>query len=227
MSNLLQWQNTDRNQFSVFIRDLTQNLTNVKHMIEDTMVEAPVIKQPKKGKKVVKKKKDIIIEEQTKLRKEKLVKEDISKLDYVMDNIDNDNPYKSFSLVKTEEGLLELKFRMLSHFWKLRKEYLPHLMNLYFQLADSNDKEQTELLVKIQKILNDTEYKLYMMKHLSYLLPPLNIHEPKVKKLDDWQVEVLNYIKKGESVVVKAPTSSGKSFVGLSAGIIHKKILYV
>ena len=231
MSTLLQWQNTDKNQFSIFIRDLTQNLTNVKHMIEDTlkddkMIEAPPVKQ--KNKKVVKKKKDIIIERQNKLRKEKLIKEDNSKLDYIMDNIDNNNPYKSFSLVKTEEGLLELKFRMLSHFWKLRKEHLPHLMNLYFQLADSGStKDNKELLQKIQNKLDDTEYKLYMMKHLSHLLPPLNIHEPKVKKLDDWQIEVLNYIKKGESVVVKAPTSSGKSFVALSAGIIHSKILYV
>ena len=75
MSTLLQWQNTDKNQFSIFIRDLTQNLTNVKHMIEDTlkddkMVEAPTVKHIKK-KKVVKKKKDIIIERQNKLRKEK------------------------------------------------------------------------------------------------------------------------------------------------------------
>ena len=80
MSTLLQWQNTDKNQFSIFIRDLTQNLTNVKHMIEDTinegtMIEAPVIKHQKK-KKVVKKKKDIIIEQQNKIRKEKIVKEE-------------------------------------------------------------------------------------------------------------------------------------------------------
>ena len=67
MSTLLQWQNTDKNQFSIFIRDLTQNLTNIKHMIEDTLkddkvVEAPVVKHQKK-KKIVKKKKDINISE--------------------------------------------------------------------------------------------------------------------------------------------------------------------
>ena len=76
--DLLQWQQTDKNQFAVFIRDLTQNLNNVKHMIEDTMSEAPPIKHTrhvKKQKKVVKKKKDIIIEQQTKLRLEKDYKE--------------------------------------------------------------------------------------------------------------------------------------------------------
>ena len=49
--SLLQWQQTDKNQFAVFIRDLTKHLTNVKHMVEDMMKEAPVIKHPKKGKK--------------------------------------------------------------------------------------------------------------------------------------------------------------------------------
>ena len=34
--DLLQWQQTDKNQFAVFIRDLSINLNNVKHMIEDT-----------------------------------------------------------------------------------------------------------------------------------------------------------------------------------------------
>jgi len=65
--DLLQWQQTDKNQFAVFIRDLSHNLNNVKHMIEDTMKQ-PTKSIHKKGKKVVKKKKDIIIEQQTKLR---------------------------------------------------------------------------------------------------------------------------------------------------------------
>jgi len=131
--------------------------------------------------------------------------------------------------MKTSEGLLELKFKMLSHFWSRRKGHFPHVMNLYFQLIDvcTPCPEKIQLISKIQSTLDDTEYKLYMMKNLSYLLPPLNIHEPRIKKLDDWQLQVVNYIRNGESVIVKAPTSSGKSFVGLSAGILHKKLLYV
>ena len=76
----------------------------------------------KKGKKVVKKKKDIIIEQQTKTRLEKNIKEDLSKLDYILENLKNDDPYPAFSLMKTEKGLLELKCRMLDHFWKYKKE---------------------------------------------------------------------------------------------------------
>ena len=42
-----------------------------------------------------------------------------------------------------------------------------------------------------------------------------------------WQIKVINHVKKKESVIVKAPTSSGKSFVAMATGIIHNKILYV
>ena len=226
--DFLHWQQTDKNKFAVFIRDLSHNLNNVKHMIEDSFKEDTKPKHNQK-KKVVKKKKDIIIEQQTKLRQAKQIKEDLDQLDYIMETLDPKNPYISFRLMRSEEGLLQLKYRMLQYFWERKKDYFPHVMNLYFQLVkykESNESNK-ELLQKIQMKLDDTEYKLYMMKNLSHLLPPLNIHEPKVKKLDDWQLQVITHIKLGESVVVKAPTSSGKSFVALSAGILHKKLLYV
>lgn len=224
----LQWQQTDKNQFAVFIRDLTKNMNNLKHMVEDSMKQPEKPKHGKKNKKQVKKKKDIIIEQQTKIRLEKQLKEDLSKLQYLIDNLNKDDPYVAFQQMKTEEGLLQLKFMMLSKFWDTRKDNFHHVMNLYFQLVGKHTNQaQQDVLSKIESKLEDTEYKLYMMKKLAHLLPPLNIHEPKVKKLDDWQIQVVKHIKRGESVVVKAPTSSGKSFVGLSAGVLHKKLLYV
>ena len=47
------------------------------------------------------------------------------------------------------------------------------------------------------------------------------------KKFEDWQLETINNVNRGNSIIVKAPTSSGKSFIAMSAGIFHKKILYV
>ena len=91
--DLLHWQQTDKNQFAVFIRDLTKNLNNVKHMVEDSFKAEQKPKHSKKGKnkKVVKKKKDIIIEQQNKIRLEKQIKEDLSKIDYIVDNLNNSN----------------------------------------------------------------------------------------------------------------------------------------
>lgn len=92
----LQWQQTDKTQFAVFIRDLTKNLNNVKHTVEDSMKSLETNSSKKqtyhKKKKVIKKKKDIIIEQQTKLRLEKDLKEDQSKLDYLLKHIDYTNP---------------------------------------------------------------------------------------------------------------------------------------
>ena len=62
--DLLQWQQTDKNQFAVFIRDLSQNLNNVKHMVEDSCKEPEKVPHHKKGKSKrpkPMKKKDIII----------------------------------------------------------------------------------------------------------------------------------------------------------------------
>ena len=66
-----------------------------------------------------------------------------------------------------------------------------------------------------------------MMKELGYLLPPLNFWDNPEKKLDDWQKEVINIVNKKESCLVKAPTSAGKTWIAMSTGIIHKKILYI
>jgi hypothetical protein len=79
----------------------------------------------------------------------------------------------------------------------------------------------------MEKILDDTDYKSYMMKELSHLLPPLDFWNKNNFKLDDWQIDIIKKIKNKESILIKAPTSSGKSFIAMSCGILHKKILYI
>ena len=78
MTVSLHRQEIDKQSFSLFIRDLSNNLnTNLKHMIEDT-IQKPMVEQDKqkknyhKNKKVIKKK-DIIIQEQNKIREKKTI----------------------------------------------------------------------------------------------------------------------------------------------------------
>ena len=59
------------------------------------------------------------------------------------------------------------------------------------------------------------------------MLPPLDYWKQTEKKFEEWQIQTINHVNNNESVIVKAPTSSGKSFIAMSAGIFHKKILYV
>ena len=70
--NYLYWENIDRNNFDLFVRDLSQNLnSNVKNIVIDTyndLDKSKIIKSKKQSMK----KKDIIIMEQTQKRIEKL-----------------------------------------------------------------------------------------------------------------------------------------------------------
>ena len=82
----------DKNEFAKFIRDLSSNLTNVKHLLEDYENSK---KEELKDKKKKKKKKDIIIEKNIEKKRKELVKEDFKKIEYYLDHMsdkDENNP---------------------------------------------------------------------------------------------------------------------------------------
>lgn len=237
----LHWENHNNSTFNVFIRDLSQNMNiNLKHMIEDHDIDQTKInknKNEKNKKNKPLKKKDIIILEQNKKREEKKENEDIQKIEFLFKNLTDNNIYDNFHLLKTEKGKQNYKLRLLIHFMEKQKEkkhdYMPHILNLYFNMKYGkneyiiNDEIYIKKSLKIDKQLTNYDYKTYMMKELSHLLPPLNFWNKDELKLDDWQINVINLIKKKQSILVKAPTSSGKTFVAMATGLIHNKILYV
>ena len=230
--DILLKQDIDKNNFNVFIRDLSSSLnTNLKHIIEDTLkTDVPIkSKNIKKGKKVVIKKKDLIIAEVTKKRAESMIKDDLLKVEFLFDNKDINDPFNSVKLLKSKEGIDKMKYLLLEFYWsnKERNKYMNYIISLYYQLKDVEKNDYKELVELIGNKLQKYEYKLYMMKELGYLLPPLNFWDNPEKKLDDWQKEVINIVNKKESCLVKAPTSAGKTWIAMSTGIIHKKILYI
>jgi len=91
---------------------------------------------------------------------------------------------------------------------------------------DLNEK-RTKIMNKIDKILHDYDTKFFMFEKLGHLLPPLNFWDKGSAKLDPWQSEVIQMIKNNKSIIVRAPTSSGKTFIAMATGILHNKILYV
>ena len=223
----LYWQNIDRNNFNVFVRDLSQRLnSDVKNIILDTYNDIEKIEtKNKKSKKP--KKKDIIIMEQTIKRNKKLYIDDTNKINIYKNNIDIDNLYDKIKYLKTDEGILDYKFELLQYVYDMKK--FEKIMELYFQLAESTTKniKQKNVLEKISNKLKDTEYRHYMLKNMGHILPPLNLWDKKEHRLEEWQLKVFDHIKSNESVLVRAPTSSGKSFVGIGAVTFHTKILYV
>lgn len=233
MADILLHQETTPQNLSIFIRDLSGHVSlNLKHMIEDLINKEKDMKPKKhnhnKKKKPVIKKKDLIIQQQNEKRKQVSFNDDLHKIPYFFQNMDINNPLYYLHKLKTDEGKLEFKFQLLHELWKDKKKYMNYIIVLYYNLLQTTDNtKHQELLQKIQTKLDQYEIKLYMMKKMGDLLSPLNYWDSQEKKLDKWQLDVINHIKHNESVIVKAPTSSGKSWIAMAAGIIHKKILFV
>ena len=230
------WETHNNSLFNVFIRDLSMGLnTNLKHMILDNDKVSDKTTKSKKPKQI--KKKDLIIQEQNKKRFEKLIQDDLMKIDYAFKNINEKNFMEKFNYLKTDEAKQVFKVKLLEYFIQLQKEkkrdYMSQILILYYSLKYGkneyikDNEKYMKLSKRLDKKLSDCDVKSYLMKECSDLLPPLNFWDKGEYKLDDWQKNVINLIKKKESVIVRAPTSSGKTFVAMATGVLHHKILYV
>ena len=220
------YQTIEKQDLHVFIRDLSEKVTiNLKHKIEDFDKEVkPVIAKKKLSKK------DIIRQEQTKKRERKWIQEDQQKINYFFKDTSflstTKRVYQCLQSLKTAQSKIEFQFRMLCYYWDMPKKNKEQLFGLYFQLlGKETTPEQKSILHKIKTKIEDYEIYLYMLKNLGHILPPLNFWEQSFE-FDDWQKKALQFIRSGKSVIIQSPTSSGKSFIALSSGIFHKKILY-
>ena len=223
------WEIFNRDNFNVFIRDLSSSVNiNLKHMIEDSIKEDCVLKKEKK-KHI--KKAELIIQKQKEKKEKGNIQKDEKVCLFLLENLDDKNPYLNFDKLKTDEGKLEFKFKLLERYWKKKSKYLSHVLNLYFHLNnieyDKLSEKRQKILTKIKNILDDYDYKFYMFENLGHLLPPLNFWDKGNFKFDDWQIDVIKKVKNKQSVFVRAPTSSGKTFIAMSCGIFHKKVIYV
>eukprot|EP01031_Cornospumella_fuschlensis_P034959 gene34959-42335_t len=89
-------------------------------------------------------------------------------------------------------------------------------------LVYDNLKDVEELLAKARKVLQrESDLVRVQLVEMSDSLPPLSRFSFGFK-LDDWQVRVLTWIDAGKSVVISAPTSSGKTVLSSYVAVIFK-----
>ena len=131
--DFLYWQNIDRNNFNIFVRDLSEKLnSNVKNIVIDTYNDLEKSKKIKKMKKM--NKKEMIIYEQTIKRQKKMYDDDLKKIQIYEKNIDMNDLYDKLKYIKTDKGILDYKYRLLKHVYDNKN--LEKIMELYFQLVD-------------------------------------------------------------------------------------------
>lgn len=115
---------------------------------------------------------------------------------------------------QTREGRLKLLLNTLV--LKIQKNEPLFVANIYLRLQETEFKLTPELaseydtsLKQMQEIVSKLNMTELQFTKFHSQMPPLN--QNGFKKFDDWQIEVINNIDKGTSVVVNAPTSAGKS----------------
>ena len=122
--------------------------------------------------------------------------------------------------LKTDEGKDILKCNVLEKLWEEKPIQFDTVLLLYYDLKDKElPEKQNKIVEKIENKIKDIPIKEHMLKNMGHLLEPLNPWSTRSKQLDDWQIQVIEHIKKRKSVIVKAPTSSGKSFIAMSCGM--------
>ena len=176
----------------------------------------------------VKKKIDIMRENNLKVIKKKEEEREMVKYDMIM------NDQEIFDLgIENINKLNTMKYKVLFKFELLKKlvkdkddDNFTEILDLYLQLYSIADNDINKKLIrKITRnfVKKEIPYKFYALKNLSDRLPPLDFYNNSKPTLDDWQIEIIDYINNNQSVIVQAPTSSGKTWVSIYSVVRNKQ----
>ncbi|RLN70751.1 hypothetical protein BBJ29_005907 [Phytophthora kernoviae] len=79
----------------------------------------------------------------------------------------------------------------------------------------------------VNEYLSGKDLIEWQLTEMSDRLPPLNMHHMNKFILDDWQRTVLGHIDDNHSVIVCAPTSSGKTVLSSYVSVVGGKVLFI
>lgn len=88
-------------------------------------------------------------------------------------------------------------------------------------------KKNKKYWKKVEDILEPKDLTEFQLTEMSDRLPPLNLHHMKTFVLDPWQRQVLQNIDVQQSMIVCAPTSSGKTVLSSYVSIVGGNVLFV
>ncbi len=208
---------------------------NVKMLYDDTVREKTEEKrqsrkhhsnQKKKGKKPVVSKKDLIIQKNILDKQERNLKEDRIRI-HSFSETDHLDFERWLSYQLTDIGRNEMKIVALRKAVSARNKVI--LLELALQIENDMipNPDDKKFLAKIKKQIDRLPTKELQLELLGNRLPPLDFYNNTKFRLDDWQLQVLDYIKTDISVLVTAPTSSGKTILSTYFATIGNTVLYV
>ena len=218
----LSYESYSNDEIECILRDLSiAEKLNIKDLIEEH----------KDHKKKIKVKQKIlaIIDSNIKLQQNNKIASDMERLKYFKHlKIINNNIINEIGNFTTEYGKTKMKLKLLKTAYKQNSRI--HIIDLYLQIISNQidyTKKERRLMSKVTTYMKNIKYKELQFKELSNQLAPLDFYNTYKLALDDWQINVIKNIDEGKSVLVSAPTSCGKTWLGLYPGLISKKILFL
>lgn len=214
------------NELSILMSDLSKNENlNVKNLL-DNFEQQEKDKLKKKKKQSGKAKKIIEANKEKKLKQ--LESDDMDKLSYYKDlSVINNDTIGDIKLFQTEFGKNRLKYKLLERSY--RTENMESTIELYLQIIDikPETKHEQRFRDKIEKKLQEFNYKEFQFESLSNRLPPLDFYNDYEKKLEPWQLSILKQIKYNKDILIVAKTSMGKTWLAMYPGLLGKKTLFI
>tara|TARA_B110000211_G_C14093141_1_gene560675 strand:- start:10866 stop:13589 length:2724 start_codon:yes stop_codon:yes gene_type:complete len=129
----------------------------------------------------------------------------------------------------TEIGKTRMKLKILRI--ALRHNLHDYIVNMYLQIITNTEikytKKETSTIKKANLYMKQINYKRLQFEKLSNQLIPLDFYNTYTKKLDPWQLDTMAALRRGENVLVEAPTSCGKTWLGLYPALLNKKVLFI
>jgi len=218
----LSYESYSNDEIVCILRDLSiAEKLNIKDLIND-------YKNPKHASKI-KQKVQTIIDNNKKQQTNAKIASDMERLKYFkrLKTI-NKSIINEIGNFTTDYGKTKMKLKLLKTAFKQNLRH--HIIDLYLQIISNQidyTKKEKRLLSKVTEYMKNINYKELQFKELSNQLAPLDFYNTYNIALDDWQIDAITKIDTGENVLVVAPTSCGKTWLGLYPGLISKKLLFL
>ena len=225
---MLNWYNKPSLiDFRIIFRDLSKNEKMNVQYLWDKECDKECENIPDKNQK--KSKKEKMLDRILKQKQKKHFKEDnlyISDLE--IEKINMRELKEKIQLMKTKKGQIMMKYTFLKKAYYNRD--MNNVIDLYLELYQNYNyfaKKEIKLLERVKKKIKRINLYLFQLESLNNRLPPLDFYNNYEFKFEEWQKRVLKCIDQNKSVLVCAPTSSGKTI--LTTYLISKKlrVLYI
>ena len=95
------------------------------------------------------------------------------------------------------------------------------------EISTIDDVAVKKALETFSRTFNQDQIIQFQLKEMEDIIPPFSPFEKKIMELDSWQIDVFNHIKNKVSVIIDAPTSSGKTVCATFCVKVYEKVLFV